>query len=131
MLYTVRTNTKLQTIKDELEEKAKELGFGVLKEYAFKDLLKEKGYPIEQDITVFEICNPAIAQKILSKHPEVSVYLPCRISLYQSNAQVVLSTVEIEDIIKDFDFDDALKDEIYKVFTKLKTLLCSWNEEGA
>ncbi|MDF1875410.1 DUF302 domain-containing protein [Sulfurimonas sp. SAG-AH-194-I05] len=127
MLYTVTTDTDLQTIKNEIATKAKEIGFGVLKEYPFKDILKEKGHPIERDITVYELCNPVAAQEALSKHPEVSVYLPCRISLYEHDGKAILSTIGVEDILKNFDLDDAFKTHMSDVFDKLKKLLSSWD----
>lgn len=127
MLYTVTTNADIQIIKNEITAKAKEVGFGVLKEYPFKDILKDKGYPIQRDITVFEVCNPPAAQKVLSAHPEIAVYLPCRISLYEKDGVTILSTMELEDIIKSFDLDDDLKKHLSGVFDTLKTLLNSWN----
>jgi NADPH-dependent 2,4-dienoyl-CoA reductase/sulfur reductase-like enzyme len=53
MIYNITTNTDLETIKSEIAAKAKEVGFGILKEYAFKDILEGKGFPIEHDITVY------------------------------------------------------------------------------
>lgn len=126
MLYTVTTNTDIQIIKNEIQEKAKEVGFGVLKEYSFKDILKEKGYPIEKDITVFEVCNPVTAQQVLSKYPEVSVYLPCRISLYMNDGSTVLSTVELGEILGGFTLDDDTKEKMTLAFSNLKKLLNSW-----
>jgi len=126
MLYTVTTNTDLQTIKDEIAAKAKEHGFGVLTEYPFQKILQEKGHPIEKDITVFEICNPVAAQEVLSTHPEVSVYLPCRVSLYEQNGKAVLSTIDVNDMIKNFDLDDTFKAHMHEVFEIMKKLLASW-----
>ena len=126
MLYTVITDKNIQTIKNELESKAKELGFGVLKEYSFKDILQTKGYPIEKDITVFELCNPVAAQEALSSHPEVSVYLPCRISLYEQDGKAVISTIGIEDMLNNFDVEESFKDHMTTIFNKLKILLHSW-----
>ena len=56
-------------------------------------MLQEKGFPIQQKITVFELCNPAGAQTVLQSHPEISVYLPCRVSIYEKDEQTVLSTI--------------------------------------
>ena len=126
MIYTVIANNDIDTIKKEMLEKAQEVGFGVLKEYNFKELLKEKGCPIERDITVFEICNPIAAQTALSDHPEISVYLPCRISLYEKDGEVVLSTIGIEEMLNNFDLDSNLKVHMNTIFDKLKKLIHSW-----
>ncbi|MBT5933911.1 DUF302 domain-containing protein [Sulfurimonas sp.] len=127
MLYTVKSNVDLKTIKDEIPEKAKDNGLGILNEYPFKDILKAKGHPIEQDITVYELCNPVTAEEVLSKYPEVSVYLPCRVSVYEKDGQVILSTVEMDEITKNFDIDDMVKNHMNEVFHNLKKMLNSWN----
>ena len=127
MLYTVKSNVDLKIIKDEILQKAKANGLGILNEYPFKDILEAKGHPIEQNITVYELCNPVTAKEVLSKYPEVSVYLPCRVSVYEKDGQVILSTVEIDEITKNFDIDDMVKNHMNEVFHNLKKMLNSWN----
>lgn len=126
MIYKHETKYSIATIKEQMPSKAKEYGFGVLKEYNFKDLLDEKGFPIEKDITVFELCNPSGAQAILDLHPEVSIFLPCRISIYDDNGQTVISTIGIEDIVHNFNLEEALKSHMTGLFSKLQALINSW-----
>lgn len=126
MIYTIRTKDSITTIREEMASKAKGAGFGILKEYSFKELLKEKGHPIERDIFVFELCNPIAAQAALSAHPEVSVYLPCRISLYEQDGKTVLSTIGIDDILDSFDLENEFKIHMNAIFSNLKKLIESW-----
>lgn len=126
MIYKIKTTCAIAIIKAEMAMKAKEYGFGILKEYSFKELLQEKGFPIENDITVFELCNPSGAQAALSSNPEVSVFLPCRISLYKKDGETILSIIGMEDILNNFDIDDALKNRMAELFSKLKALIDSW-----
>lgn len=125
MLYTITTDKSIDLVRNEMESKAKDVGFGVLKEYKFQDILESKGHPIDRDITVFELCNPEAAQKALSSHPEVSVYLPCRISLYSDNGKTTLSTIGLDDMLHNFDLEDELKIHLQTIFNKLKSLLGS------
>lgn len=126
MIYKHETTCEITIIKEEMPLKAKEHGFGVLKEYSFKELLEEKGFSIEKDITVFELCNPSGAQAALSSHPEISVFLPCRISLYEDKGKTVISTIGMEDIIDNFDIDDVLKNRMAELFNKIKALIDTW-----
>ncbi len=126
MLYTVTTNNSVKSIKDEIASRAKEQGFGVLKEYHFKEILKEKGFPITKDITVFEVCNPAAAQHIMRAHPEVSVFLPCRISLYEEDRKTIISTIGIDSILDSFTLDEEIKTYMHGVFEKTKNILNNW-----
>lgn len=127
MIYKVQTTHSIDRIKQELEEKAKDVGFGVLKSYAFKEILESKGFPIEKDITVFELCNPAAAQQALRQIPEISVYLPCRISLYEENGTTTLATIGFEDILNAVEVDDYFRSSMTALFENLKTLMHSWD----
>jgi len=60
MIYEVETNKKPKEIVSVFEEKAKEKGFGTLHSYNVHKLLGEKGHPIEEEVYIFEICNPAL-----------------------------------------------------------------------
>ncbi len=126
MLYTVTTKSSIKSIKNEIADRAKEQGFGVLKEYHFIEILKEKGFPIEKDITVFEVCNPMAAQNILSIHPEVSVFLPCRISLYEEDGKTIISTIGIDSILNNFELDEDIRSYMYGIFEKTKNILKNW-----
>jgi len=128
MVYTIRTPQCIDTVKKELESKAKEVGFGVLKTYEFKQILEEKGYPIEKDITVYELCNPPGAQQALSQLPEISVYLPCRISVYEDKGKTTLSSIGLEDIIGGFDIDERFKTYMTILFENLKRVMHSWDD---
>ncbi len=125
MLYTVTTGRNTEDVKNEIESKAKEVGFGLLKEYKFKEILKSKGHPIERDITVYELCNPAAAQAILDIHPEVSVYLPCRVSIYKDGDKTIISTIRLEDILRSFELENEYKAHMQDIFDKLKKLIAN------
>jgi uncharacterized protein (DUF302 family) len=124
MLYTLNTKNDIDHTKNKLAEEAKKEGFGVLKEYRFKDILKEKGYPIQRDITVFEICNPPAAQSILDIYPEVSVFLPCRISLYKKDGLTTLSTIHIDNMLSNFtNLEEDTQKYMHTVFDKVKKIM--------
>lgn len=128
MIYTVQTSKELNQVKQELEAKTKEAGFGVLKSYEFEKMLESKGFPIERDITVYELCNPAAAQKALTLIPEISVYLPCRLSLFEENGTTTLSTIGVEDILHAVEVDDYFRSSMTLIFENLKTLMHSWDK---
>ena len=130
MIYTVSTNTPIEVIKNEIESEAKKEGFGILNTYEFKKILHDKGYPIEKEITVFELCNPSGAQQSLSQIAAISVYLPCRISLYEENGKSILATIGIEDIMNAVvDVDTQFKAFMIILFENLKRVMHSWDCE--
>jgi len=127
MIYKVETCKDINLVKDEIEEKAKEAGFGLLKTYEFKKILHDKGYPIEKDITVFEFCNPPGAQQALMHIAEISVYLPCRISVYEEDGVSKLATIGLEKIINALDVDNEFKSYMIILFENLKQVMHSWD----
>ena len=126
MLYTINTKNSIDSVKNDMDKRAKEHGFGVLKEYHFQELLQSKGYPIEKDITVFEVCYPSAAQTILNTYPQVSVFLPCRISLYEQDGKTTLSTIDIDNIIDNFELDSDMKTYMNTIFDKVKNIIDTW-----
>ena len=127
MVYTIETKTDIKTVKEELEEKAKEVGFGLLNTYEFKEILHKKGYPIEKDITVYELCNPPGAQQALSNIAEISVYLPCRVSVYEKNGNTALSTIGVEELLGGLKTDESFKSYMIMLFENLKRVMHSWD----
>ena len=126
MIYTTTTSYPLTTVKAQLEEKAKILGFGLLGTYEFKKILKSKGFEITRDITVYELCNPVAAHSALNALPEISVYLPCRLSVYHENGATVLATIGIEDILQASGIDGELQEHMQEIFDKIRALMNSW-----
>ncbi len=123
MIYKTRTNYPIETIKKQFEGKAKTLGFGVLGSYNFKKILKEKGFELETEITVYEICNPPAANMALGAIADISVYLPCRISIYEQNGATVLATIGIEDILSVVDVDDEFRKHMSEIFNNIRALM--------
>ncbi len=103
------------------------MGFGLLKTYEFKKILEGKGFPIEKEISVFELCNPPGAQQALSNLPEISVYLPCRLSVYEENGGTTLATIGVEDIVSAVEVDEEFKAFMSILFANLKQLMHSWD----
>jgi uncharacterized protein (DUF302 family) len=132
MIYTVQTTQPINTIKMQLERRAKEVGFGVLNSYEFQNILESKDFPIAKDITVYELCNPKAAQEALGTIPAISVYLPCRISVYEDAGKTTLVTIGFEDILNavkgDEDFPTHLfETHMINTFKNLKKLMHSWD----
>ena len=127
MIFRTTTNYSAQTVKKQMEQKAKEVGFGVLGSYEFKKILKDKGFPITRDVTLFELCNPQAAQEALNAVPEISVYLPCMVSVYEEDGVTILSTIGVESIMENIEnIDDEFKKHMQEIFDKIRALMNAW-----
>ncbi len=127
MIYTVTTTQDIDTVKNGLEAKAKEVGFGLLNTYDFKHILQDKGFPIEKEISVFEICNPPGAQQALSQIASISVYLPCRISVYEEDGKTTLATIGFEEMLGAVDVDEDFKTHMILIYENLKRVMHGWD----
>jgi len=127
MIYTITTDTPLETVKEEMLEHAKAEGFGILGNYEFKKILQSKGLDLNKEITGYEICNPKAAQDVMSEYPEISVFLPCRISVYEEGGKTVLSTVNINTVMNGVDVSQEFKEHISSVYAKFVNIMNSWN----
>ncbi len=93
MLMTYETQKSFEEVVNKVQEKSKEKGFGVMCVHEVHKILENKGFPISYKSTIIEICQPKAASNVLSKRPEVSTAMPCRISVYEQNGKVVISTI--------------------------------------
>lgn len=127
MIYKIETTTPIESVKAELETKAKEFGFGILGVYNFQQILKNKGLILDKNIAVYEICNPIAAQEVLNNVPQISVYLPCRLSIYEENGLTVLETIGIEDMVSSLDINDKVTKYMHSIFDKVSLIMNSWS----
>jgi uncharacterized protein (DUF302 family) len=126
MIYTIKSLNSVDTIKKEMLEHAEKHGLVVVGQYMLNVMLEGKGFPIEKEITVFELCNPPGAQEILAQVDAFSVYMPYRISIYEENGVTKLSTVKIDEILSSIDIDKELKAFMSILFYNLKNVMHSW-----
>ncbi|MCK8059519.1 MULTISPECIES: DUF302 domain-containing protein [unclassified Fusibacter] len=74
----------LEVIKKHLPD----IGFGILFELEFHEVLKSKGYPIDTRATLLEICKPALAQGVIGKDTWYAYTLPCKVVVREEKGDV-------------------------------------------
>ncbi len=130
MIYKIETDKSFDEVLNTFEDVAKEKGFGTLKVYNFTEILKEKGFPIDKQIAVFEICNPKFAHEVLNTNSEVSMFLPCKVSLVHENGKTSLSILEPQEILVLLKAD-GLSSLFKEVDTLLKEILNQFKTQEA
>ncbi len=113
MLISYETKKSLDEVRQAIEEKAKEKGFGVMAVHEVSKVLESKGVPISYRCVIVEVCSPRHASQVLSADPYISTAMPCRIAIFEEDGKTVLSTIaptemlsmferpELEDIAKE------------------------------
>ena len=127
MIYTVKALEPCESIKKEFAKKVQEVGFTLLNTYNFTRVLQDKGCAIEKEITVFELCSPPGAQQALIHLPELSVYLPVKISLYEDRGISILSTIGLQDVVNSAETDEQFEAYMEIIFENVKHVMHSWD----
>jgi len=109
MFHVTMESTKgLEDTIKSVVEKLKSEQFGVQWEFNINEKLSAKGFELDSQYRILEVCNPKEAYRVLSQNPLVSYFLPCKIVVYQDeNGQVkvgmprptaLISMVEDDDL---------------------------------
>ncbi len=93
MVYRVHSKKPLAEVARDLEAAVQKHKFGVMGVHDLKAKMQEKGVEFERDCLIFEVCNPRQAKNVLEKDMQISTALPCRISVFQEEGDVVLATL--------------------------------------
>lgn len=85
IFYKLETMKTLSEVVSDLKLNLKENGFGTLFEMNFKDKIKEKGFQLNENFIMLEVCNPSIASEILNQNIEIGYLLPCKVVIYEKD----------------------------------------------
>jgi uncharacterized protein (DUF302 family) len=122
MLHLTETPKDVDTAARDLEEAVVRNGFGVLHIYDLQEKLREKGVTLPNACRILEVCNPKQAARVLSADMEVSLALPCRISVYEEGGKTKIGTIEPTALLSIFPGAAALKpvaEEVERTLIKI------------
>lgn len=74
----------IQEVREQVEEKLKNEGFGILTEIDIQATMKkklDKSYP---PFLILGACNPVFADKVLSIEPQIATLLPCNVVIRET-----------------------------------------------
>ena len=109
-MKTILTSDKsVDQAAQDFEEAVSRNGFGVLHVYNLKETLQNKGFPREEEIRVYEICNPARATEVLDVDIEMNMALPCRVSVYSADGRTHIGMINPSNMLSMLNDDPRLK----------------------
>lgn len=76
-----------------LEAAVAEHRFGVLHVHDVQRTLAAKGLPLDEQVRVFDVCNPQRAKQVLDEDPVLSVALPCAISVFTRKGRTQIAFI--------------------------------------
>lgn len=99
MLYVREAAGSIGEVAEKLERAAADNQFGVLGVHDLKEKMNAKGVPFDCECRIFEVCNPGKAKTVLEADMSISNALPCRISVYEEEGKVKVSTLKPTDLL--------------------------------
>lgn len=94
MYYLVESNKTFEQAAIDLEAAVKRHEFGLLHVHDLGTTLRSKGIAFTEQCKVFEVCNPAQANKVLATDMRLNMALPCRISVYTEQGKTKLGMIK-------------------------------------
>ena len=93
MKYIVKSQKSVEQASEDFEAAVSRNGFGVLHTYNLKETLNSKGIPFENELRIFEICNPVRASEVLAADMEMNMALPCRVSIWENEGATSIGMI--------------------------------------
>ncbi len=81
LIYKKDSKKDLYDIRDALESTLKSSQFGILTEIDVAKVMEKKGIDFDKEFLLLGICNPNFAKEALTLNSDVSVSLPCSITI--------------------------------------------------
>lgn len=91
--YVVATKKSVDQAQAALTAAAQARKFGVLHVYDLKATLAGKGFALEPEVRVLEVCSPSHADRVLKSDVAMNMALPCRVSVWQEGGETRIGMI--------------------------------------
>jgi uncharacterized protein (DUF302 family) len=109
MYHIVESAKSFEQAAADLEAAVKRNGFGVLHVHDLGATLRGKGIDFKPECRVFEVCNPAQADKVMGLDMRLNMALPCRISVYTEGGETRIGMIRPADMLAALSPDPELR----------------------
>jgi uncharacterized protein (DUF302 family) len=110
MYYQVETDKPFATAVAALDAAVRRHGFGVLHVHDLGTTLRSKGQPFTEECSVFEVCNPVQAARVLATDMRLNMALPCRISVFTEGGRTKIGMIRPVPMLQALSPDPALRE---------------------
>jgi uncharacterized protein (DUF302 family) len=126
-MFTIKVSSKsnIEDVVSKIPNTCETYNFSLLKEYNYHEILDSKGFPIKRKVFIYEVCQAKMASKILTSNPEFSIFMPCKISVYEQGNNTIISIMNMEIMLKIFEENKEIYEEATSLFESLKKLINS------
>ena len=121
--YEITSQLPIEKIAERVPTDCEQSKFALLKNYVYHDIVKSKGFPINRKVFIYEICQAETAAKMLTGFPHFSIFMPCKLVLYEKDGETIVSTMNMEAVLDLVRSDSGLYEGATTLFEVLKNLM--------
>lgn len=123
MKYIAESGKAVEQAAADLEEAVKAHGFGVLNVHDLRRTLAGKGYELDGECRILDVCNPAQALKVLDEDMEMNLVLPCRVSVYDDDGTTKIGMIRPTRLLASLSDSPKLMDVAEEVEQKITAMI--------
>lgn len=125
---SVESNKPIDDIANRVQKECDHYKFALLYTYNYHEIVESKGFPIKRKVYIYEICQALTASLMLANHPHFSVFMPCKIAIYEKENKTIISTMNMEPMLSSVKSDEVLYNNAISLFNNLKSLMKSLSD---
>ena len=121
--YSITSEQSIEQVTEKIPAACEQNKFALLHTYVYHDIVESKGFPIQRKVYIYEICQAKTAAGMLTYFPHFSIFMPCKLAVYEDNGQTVISTLNMGDVLNAIRSNQELFEEANNLFDTLKSLM--------
>lgn len=127
--HQIVTDQLIEIIANKVQQACDNYKFALLQTYNYYEIVENKGFPIKRKVFIYEVCQAKTASLMLTGHPNFSIFMPCKLAIYEHNGKTVISTMNMEIMLKAVSSNQELYGNASTLFNSLKSMMQSLSEK--
>lgn len=123
--YKLETNVSIEKVTANIQHECDNYKFALLTTYNYHEIVESKGFPIKRKVFIYEICQAKTAASMLTHYPSFSIFMPCKLAIYEDNEKTIISTMNMEPALTAVNSNKELHSEAVALFNSLKSMMNS------
>lgn len=127
--YKISGKLPINEIHEKVPAACEQNKFALLQTYVYHDIVAGKGFPIDRKVYIYEICQAKTAAGMLTDFPHFSLFMPCKLAIYENDGETVISTMNMGAVLDAIRSNEALFNDATSLFNSLKILMDNLSEK--
>jgi len=123
--HKISSKQSIEKVIEKVPSACEENKFALLKTYVYHDIVESKGFPIDRKVYIYEICQAKSAAAMLTDFPHFAIFMPCKLAIYEDKGETIISTMNMEIMLKAVSSNPELFNETTALYSTLKSLMDS------